>query len=251
MRGSKKLMRTILMMAIALMATRCSSVRTSPVVHNVNLTVKKGETFELVGNSFVIDSLILNDGAGIYLDKSHKKTVIRINYLQFGHDCFIAGVGYSGYSEPVRSSNGVYFGVIGHSGTAGIDLLLHCSVIAPGGNLLINLNGGSGAPGGSPGTDMMRVASNPLTRNATATTTSFRVPLQSVTRLPTFNDYPRTTNGEGGRGGDLLMTIPASYDKDFKRAITISNEGGFGAHENPDKRNQAAAGSVKVIPTKE
>jgi hypothetical protein len=241
----------VLIFMVAFTMWGCMPLRSSPVAHGINLVVEKGEAFQLTGDSFLIDTLILNDGAGILLDKKHGKTVVRINYFRFGRDCFVDGIGFPGFSELVRTNTGAIIGAIGHSGKSGIGLLLYCAAIEKGGNLFINLNGGDGASGGSGGTDIARVASNPLTRGATANSSTFRVPLQSVAKLPSSNQYPRTTNGDGGNGGRLLLSIPEEYKIEFKQAIKISNEGGFSANENPSGRIQAAAGAMKVIVTKD
>jgi len=88
------------------------------------------------------------------------------------------------------------------------NLLLYCAAVETGGNLLINLKGGERSAG--------RVWRDGHSKGSVKSPDEGNLkqlllpalPLQSVARLPSPNQYPRTTNGDGGNGGNLLMSIP-------------------------------------------
>lgn len=119
------------------------------------LHVKAGEIFQLKGNSFEIDTLILEDGAELLLDKNHKGTEIIAGHLYLGVDCLITGNGlngeHAGFASVDQTVN--HFGTVrnykagynnGLPGISACDLTLFVKSLTVKGRFAVNLKGGDG-----------------------------------------------------------------------------------------------------------
>lgn len=248
---------------IVLMVMMVSWMQCSPPQHlpkvATRLKLDEHEVFQLKGNEFFLDSLILANGSKLLLDTRYNTTTLRVNFLSIGNNCSIFGVGKQGADGQDmipennlqgRTNMGVGGTLIGkgidprtntmpepgvpgkrgQTGSSGVNLNFYCRDIDAGGTLTVDLSGGNGGLGG----------------------------LYTLSQQTTVIKSGRAQAGAGGDGGDFIISFPEKFEKTIANLITVHNPGGFSGErsdsKNKDaapKRIQASGGKVKFIALKD
>src|SRR5882672_9507145 len=127
---------------IRLVKTLCCLLLGSALTAQPSLKVEKGVVFQLTGDTFLLDSLVMRDSSILLLDMRHNSCLIRTNYFSAGNGVLIVGVGHDGK----RGSDGTggidLAGRDGTYGSPGINLTLNFSNLSLQGQLEIDLYGG-------------------------------------------------------------------------------------------------------------
>lgn len=128
-----------------------------------HLEIPKKSSYELKGDTLILDELIMHDSSSIILKHSSSTCYIRVNKLKIGKQCWIVGSGMNGTSArpatdaeisegPCNHGKPGAVGKNGANGERGKNLTLEVteleSNLYP---LLLRLNGGNGGDGGSGG----------------------------------------------------------------------------------------------------
>src|SRR5260370_41807725 len=133
---------------------------TSVVHAQPSLKVKRGVRFQLKGDTFLLDSLIMEDSSMLLLDTRYKSCFIRIKYFSIGNNVKIIGNGGDG--DNGRDGGGGSLealevpGKDGNHGTHGINLTLNCSNMELQSAMESYLYGGRGGRGGRGGNIIKR-----------------------------------------------------------------------------------------------
>ncbi len=175
-----------------------------------SLKIERGVRFQLTGDTFLLDSLVMEDNAVLLLDTRHKSCLIRANFFSAGAQDSIIGVGRDGK----RGSDGAEAsmrsldlpGKDGTSGTPGIHLTLNFSNVALQSTLEIRLYGGRGGDGGRGGSIYQHAATSAAERP---------------------NIGPGGSGGDGGNGGDVIISCPSDLEEIIKDKIIIHAQGGI------------------------
>jgi hypothetical protein len=194
-----KLFKTIFLLLLASVANAQPSLK-----------IEKGVRFQLTGDTFLLDSLVMEDSAVLLLDTRHKSCLIRANFFSVGTQDSIIGIGRDGK----RGNDGVEAamrsldlpGKDGRSGTPGIHLTLNFSNLVLQNTLEIILYGGRGGDGGRGGLIYQHAATSAAERP---------------------NIGPGGNGGDGGSGGDVILSCPSDLEETVKDKIVIHAQGGI------------------------
>jgi hypothetical protein len=127
------------------------------------LVIRKGEVFSFNQSDILVaDTLVMQDSAGISLNRLKKENYLHAKVAIVGSNCFIDGSGMSGKPGrngtngqspvgPCRSGTDGRNGTRGLDGIQGMNLLVYFQQVAFKGPLVINLSGGDGGAGGQGG----------------------------------------------------------------------------------------------------
>jgi hypothetical protein len=189
----------------------CCLLLASAVNAQPSLRIEKGVRFQLTGDTFLLDSLVMEDSAVLLMDTRYKSCLIRANFFSVGNQDIIIGIGRDGK----RGSDGADAsiraldlpGKDGTSGTPGVHLTLNLSKVALQALLAINLYGGRGGDGGQGGSIVQHAAT-------------------SVAERP--NQGHGGSGGDGGNGGDVIISCPAELEKIINDKIIVNVQGGPG-----------------------
>lgn len=176
-----------------------------------SLKIEKGVRFQLTGDTFLLDSLVMSDSSVLLLDTRHASCVIRANYFLSGRDVRIIGIGRDGK----RGSDGAEAamrsldlpGKPGTSGTPGINLTLNFSDLALQGSLEIILYRGRGGDGGRGGSVYQHAATSAAERP---------------------NVGLGGNGGDGGNGGNVIFGCPSDLENRVRDKVVINAQGGIG-----------------------
>lgn len=178
-----------------------------------SLKVERGVWFQLTGDTFLLDSLVMQDSSVLLLDTRHKSCLIRANYFSIGKNVKIKGNGRDGGDgrdggEGIQEALDVP-GKDGNRGTPGINLTMNFSNLELQDVLEISLYGGRGGKGGVGGNIIKRAPKN-------------------LSETP--NQGHGGNGGEGGNGGDMIISCPYDLEKIMKDKIVIDSHGGSGGN---------------------
>lgn len=183
------------------------------VVHaqQPSLKVKRGVWFQLKGDTFLLDSLIMEDSSMLLLDTRYKSCFIRIKYFSIGNNVKIIGNGRDGDNGRDGGEGSLEAldvpGKDGNHGTHGINLTLNFSNLELQSALEIYLYGGRGGKGGTGGNIIKRAPKN-------------------LSETP--NQGHGGNGGDGGNGGEVIVSCPSDLEKIIKDKIAIDSSGGIG-----------------------
>ena len=176
-----------------------------------SLKIEKGVQFQLTGDTFLLDSLVMEDSAALLLDVRYKSSLVRANYFSAGSGVSIIGIGRDGapgsdgVDASMRGTN--LAGKDGTSGSPGINLTLYFFNLSLQSQLEIDLYGGAGGDAGRGGSMTYHAA-----------TTSAERPNQAV----------GGNGGDGGNGGTVIISCPSDLEKIVTDKIVINAQGGKG-----------------------
>lgn len=176
-----------------------------------SLKIDRGVTFQLTGDTFLLDSLVMDDGSVLLLDGGYTTCLIRAGYFAAGKDVEIIGIGRDGKrgrdgADAANRSLDLP-GKDGTSGAPGLKLTLNFSSLALQSKLEIRLTGGRGGDGGHGGSIYQHAAT-------------------SAAERPTVG--PGGSGGDGGNGGDLIIGCPSDLEKTVRDKIVTNAQGGAG-----------------------
>jgi hypothetical protein len=202
----------------------CALLLASAVSAQPSLKIEKGVRFQLTGDTFLLDSLLMGDSSVLLLDVRHIACLIRANYFSAGNGVIIIGIGHDGK----RGNDGADAsaraldlpGKDGTSGTPGMNLTLNFSNLDLQGLLVIELYGGRGGDGGRGGSIYQYAATNAAERP---------------------NQGRGGSGGDGGNGGNLIFSCPSDLENIVKDKIVINAQGGLGGKSGtpPELRTPA------------
>ncbi len=133
------------------------------MAQNRHLEIQKKSSYELKGDTLILDELIMHDSSSLILKHSPSACYIKVNKLKIGKQCWIIGSGINGISSKPANDADISEGPCNHgkpgpngkngaNGERGKNLTLEVtqleSNLYP---LLLRLNGGNGGDGGSGG----------------------------------------------------------------------------------------------------
>ena len=187
------------------------------LVAQPSLKVDKGVVFQLTGDSFSIDSLIMADSSALLLDNRHSTNLLRANFVSIGTGCILSGAGKNGENGPPGSdgSTALYAaGKAGRGGFSAVNLVLNFYRIHIESEFQILLIGGSGGNGGIGG-------------NTTQSLSGIS-PVPNSTRYNGTQQGVPGDGGDGGRGGNVTLSFPVEFRELVIQKIKIINTGGDG-----------------------
>lgn len=220
-------MKTIQFVIVAAVLFACS-VNSKIQTHSRSIVLRKGEVFKLNDAQLVIDTLIMNDGSQLVLNKRFEKVSIQVMYFSYGKDCMIQGEGKRGaggtdgvkgatlgsrynssFATAGDRSRTTVAARPGSAGGSGVNLSLQCNTVAPQGKLTINLRGGNGGEGGDSG-------------------------------------GINSQSGVGGNGGDISLSFPQKFETTVSETVIIQNEGGYSGLLKGE-RAQGRKGKLEIV----
>jgi hypothetical protein len=240
----------------------CRCVPHQPAAATANrLVLKQGEIYQLKGNQFFLDTLILLDGATLRLDKKFNTTTLRVSFLSYGDKCTIEGRGLNGEDGADLITENTTMartnmtttttligkgidprtntmpdmtpqGKSGQTGTSGVNLRLYCKEIRAASALSIHLGGGDGGMGG----------------------------LYNASQQSTIIKTGRARGGSGGDGGDVVISYPETLRDRISSFFNVVNQGGYAGNNPTDNfktdtqktaRIQASSGKIEFIPLRQ
>ncbi len=222
------------------------------VLAQPSLKIDRGVVFQLTGDSFSVDSLIMADSSVLLLDDGHANNLIHANYVSIGNHCVLRGDGKNGENGPPGadgSSSAYANGKDGRGGFSAVNLFLNLTQLETKDLFRIVLIGGKGGNGGMGGavTSSLSGISSP-----------------NASRLNAPAQGSPGNGGDGGRGGNVTLSFPESLDAVVKERIKIINVGGEGGDPGganngtsqdswslnkaaPQAGKHGATGSVKIF----
>ena len=182
-----------------------------------SLKIDKGVAFQLTGDSFSIDSLIMADSSALLLDNRHANNLVRANFVSIGSGCILNGAGNNGEDGPAGAdgSTALYAaGKAGRGGFSAVNLFFNFTSIQINGVFqvfLIGGKGGNGGPGGS------------ITKGPAGI-----APVPGSTYYSNSTQGAPGNGGDGGRGGNITLSFPIEFKDIVQQRIAIVNTGGEG-----------------------
>ncbi|CAN5153621.1 hypothetical protein BH09BAC3_BH09BAC3_16780 [soil metagenome] len=195
-------------------------------IHLNQLTIKKGETYTIIGSDIlVVDDLIMEDGSTLVLNSLKPENYLRFRSATFGKECKIDGRGVPGLkgrpgrpgispNNPCTDGGPGTKGTEGTYGGNGTNVFIYLSDIKMNGSLFIDVSGGDGGDGGNggnggggtPGTRVCKGGDGGASADGSAGgqggnsgTVSFIAP--AIPELRNFIGDKITVHNYGGNGG--------------------------------------------------